>query len=202
MTSYTALPNSAVQAGGRPRGTTITALRDNPIAIAEGDLTAPIVAAGWHAYDRVTVGGSSTGRFYNFGVDGAVATITTPDFEDFFEYLVLINNLTWTTVGSLGVELFRDTDAAFNPSITLISNGTSPLFGRLELPDVQRANNVHFPMFYGFAATPITNSSGTITPVFMRNSMATSQKVRRVRLNHPGNTASGSVFLLRRRLVG
>ena len=44
MTAYTSLPNSAVQPGGRPRGSTITALRDNLPAAFEGDATA--VAAG------------------------------------------------------------------------------------------------------------------------------------------------------------
>lgn len=41
MTAFTSLPNGAVQPGGRPRGSTITALRDNPIAMFEGDATAP-----------------------------------------------------------------------------------------------------------------------------------------------------------------
>jgi hypothetical protein len=42
VTTFTVLPNAAVQAGGRPRGSTVTALRDNPIAIAEKDPSVPI----------------------------------------------------------------------------------------------------------------------------------------------------------------
>ena len=41
MTDYTALPNSAVNVGGLPSGTTITALRDNPLAMFEGAVGAP-----------------------------------------------------------------------------------------------------------------------------------------------------------------
>ena len=41
MADWTNLPNAAVGVGGLPSGTTVTALRDNPIAIAEGAPGAP-----------------------------------------------------------------------------------------------------------------------------------------------------------------
>ena len=43
MADWTPLPNQAVGVGGLPSGTTVTALRDNPIAIAEGAPGAPVV---------------------------------------------------------------------------------------------------------------------------------------------------------------
>jgi len=43
MTTWTTIPNSAAGVGGIPSGTTITALRDNPVAIAEGATGAPRV---------------------------------------------------------------------------------------------------------------------------------------------------------------
>ena len=43
MADWTNLPNLAVGVGGLPSGTTVTALRDNPIAIAEGADGAPKV---------------------------------------------------------------------------------------------------------------------------------------------------------------
>ena len=43
MADWTNLPNLAVGVGGLPSGTTVTALRDNPIAIAEGAAGAPRV---------------------------------------------------------------------------------------------------------------------------------------------------------------
>ena len=41
MADWTNLPNTAVGVGGLPSGTTVTALRDNPVAIAEGAAGAP-----------------------------------------------------------------------------------------------------------------------------------------------------------------
>jgi hypothetical protein len=41
MADWTNLPNTAVGVGGLPSGTTVTALRDNPIAIVQGALGAP-----------------------------------------------------------------------------------------------------------------------------------------------------------------
>ena len=43
MADWTNLPNQAVGVGGLPSGTTVTALRDNPVAIAEGAPGAPRV---------------------------------------------------------------------------------------------------------------------------------------------------------------
>ena len=44
MADWTPLPNQAVGVGGLPSGTTVTALRDNPIAIAEGAAGAPLIS--------------------------------------------------------------------------------------------------------------------------------------------------------------
>ena len=41
MADWTNLPNAAVGVGGLPSGTTVTALRDNPVAIAQGAAGAP-----------------------------------------------------------------------------------------------------------------------------------------------------------------
>ena len=41
MADWTNLPNQAVGVGGLPSGTTVTALRDNPVAIAQGAAGAP-----------------------------------------------------------------------------------------------------------------------------------------------------------------
>ena len=44
MADWTTLPNAAVGVGGLPSGTTVTALRDNPVAIAEGAAGAPLIS--------------------------------------------------------------------------------------------------------------------------------------------------------------
>ena len=53
MADWTNLPNLAVGVGGLPSGTTVTALRDNPIAIAEGAAGAPRVAGSARAYNLI-----------------------------------------------------------------------------------------------------------------------------------------------------
>jgi hypothetical protein len=45
MADWTNLPNTAVGVGGLPSGTTVTALRDNPVAIAEGAAGSPLISA-------------------------------------------------------------------------------------------------------------------------------------------------------------
>ena len=44
MADWTNLPNLAVGVGGLPSGTTVTALRDNPVAIAQGAAGAPLIS--------------------------------------------------------------------------------------------------------------------------------------------------------------
>ena len=44
MATWTTISNLAVGSGGIPSGATVTALRDNPVAIAEGAAGAPRVA--------------------------------------------------------------------------------------------------------------------------------------------------------------
>ncbi|HEV8035852.1 hypothetical protein [Yoonia sp.] len=53
MADWTTLSNGAVGVGGLPSGTTVTALRDNPIAIAEGAAGAPRVQGIGSALTRV-----------------------------------------------------------------------------------------------------------------------------------------------------
>jgi hypothetical protein len=43
MTAFTTITNALVAVGAKPFATTVQALRDNPVAIAEGDATAPRV---------------------------------------------------------------------------------------------------------------------------------------------------------------
>ena len=76
MTTWTTISNAAVAVGGIPSSTTVTALRDNPAAIAETSTGAPVVQAGWHPYDKVTVGDGKTGLIYDFAVNGLQANVT------------------------------------------------------------------------------------------------------------------------------
>jgi hypothetical protein len=85
MTTYTSISNGLVAVGAKPFATTIQALRDNPIAIAEGDSTAPVNQACWHPYDMVFANDGATGLIYNGTVQ---ASITTPTMADGYDYMV------------------------------------------------------------------------------------------------------------------
>jgi hypothetical protein len=54
MTTYTAISNTLVAVGAKPFASTIQALRDNPIAIAEGDDTAPRITGDAAGRDSTT----------------------------------------------------------------------------------------------------------------------------------------------------
>ncbi len=58
MPAYTTISNALVSVGAKPFATTIQALRDNPLAIAEGDPTA--VAAGATIKDAALDAGAAT----------------------------------------------------------------------------------------------------------------------------------------------
>jgi hypothetical protein len=54
MTTYTAISNTLVAVGAKPFASTIQALRDNPIAIAEGDDNAPRITGDAAGRDSTT----------------------------------------------------------------------------------------------------------------------------------------------------
>lgn len=75
MADWTNLPNAAVGVGGLPSGTTVTALRDNPIALAEGKPGAPRIllpaleeiAAGTTIRSRIDAEVSAVGEITGHG---------------------------------------------------------------------------------------------------------------------------------------
>ena len=81
MADWTNLPNQAVGVGGLPSGTTVTALRDNPVAIAEGAAGAPRVVAGalaetnderdWVLARTASAGEGAVGTYAFLGVNNS-----------------------------------------------------------------------------------------------------------------------------------
>ena len=73
MADWTTLPNAAVGVGGLPSGTTVTALRDNPVAIAEGAPGAPRIY------------GDAAATFDEYAADNPLAAVgVTGDLFDVF----------------------------------------------------------------------------------------------------------------------
>lgn len=81
MTTYTTITNALVAVGAKPFATTIQALRDNPLAIAEGDATAPSLLPA--IANKSTAGGVGTyiwaragGTDFAFGATIAGSSLT------------------------------------------------------------------------------------------------------------------------------
>lgn len=114
MTAYTTLTNATFLPGKPILGSTGSALRDNPLAMAEADSTAPVNQTAWHPYNKVTNGDTNTGLIYDFGVSGAVASVVSPDFADGYEYKFIYLNISGTSgTSNLTIDLYKETDAAY-----------------------------------------------------------------------------------------
>jgi len=125
VTDYTILSNTAVGVGGLPSAATVTALRDNPIAIAEGAPESPIVLFNWHPYNMVIAGDGSTGVIWDGSVDAPVLSVETPAFVDDYEYLIICKDLQrsgGTVTGlSITIELFFQTSDSYSIPIILLN---------------------------------------------------------------------------------
>jgi hypothetical protein len=199
-TAYTGIPNGDIDQDSPVTQELITALRDDPIAIAEGAIGAPVTAAGWHPYNS-TLNGTGDGKFYDFAVHGAVASIETPAFADGYEYMIILDGLTRTGGGSsdFQIELYRETTAAYSSAFALLV-ATSRASGIIELPLVRKTLPLHIitsTISQVTSTTPIaTASAGWATFAH-----ASSQKISKARLSFTGfNTSAGKLYLYRRSL--
>lgn len=201
MTTWTSISNSAVAVGGIPSSATVTALRDNPSALAEGASGAPVMVSGWHPVDKVTIGDGKTGRIYDFATNGVVADIVTPDFEDGYEYRILALGLSHNSGSSqaLRMELYLSVDARYETAFTLTSQSPSPPpSGALASFDAEilmpRLTKIRH--FVRYVASTSTLETGTVAVV----ADSDPQKITRARLIFAsGSIDAGEVYLFRRR---
>lgn len=198
MTTWTTIANSAVAVGGIPSSATVTALRDNPSAIAETSSGAPVVFAGWHPVDKISVGDGKRGVLYDFSIDGTVASVVTPDFVDGYEYRIVVSDLSHNNSfdSSFLIELYKETSASYADAINTgtLSNTASVsvdseiMTPRLSLKahSVRSVYSVNGNVGSGFTATVAYN--------------ATAQKVSKARVRFgSGSIDSGKIWLFRRR---
>ena len=99
MTTWTTISNAAVAVGAIPSSSIVTALRDNPSAVAESSSGAPVMVSGWHPVDKVSTGDGKTGLIYDHAVTGTVASVVTPDFVDGYEYRIIALDLRHNAAG-------------------------------------------------------------------------------------------------------
>lgn len=200
MTTYTTIANASLAVGGIPSSTTVTLLRDNPIAMAEAASGAPINAAGWHPVDKVTVGDGKDGKIYDSDINGTVASIITSDFVDGYEYMLFGSSLSHNSGSSqtVDIDLYHQTDAAY---VTYGSSGTAltasdnvSIHVTTILPRLSR--RIHM-VNWQWGVTTSVNSSYQLLNARL---VSTEQKILRARIKFSaGSIDSGKVWLFRRR---
>lgn len=198
MTTWTSISNAAVAVGGIPASTTVTALRDNPSAIAEASSGAPVMVSGWHPHDKLTIDDGKTGLIYDFAVTGTVSSFVTPDFVDGYEYRV-IAHLMESDAGAtvrLNLEAFFETDAAYRRlAYTADEFSGSNEFGYdVEILMPRIATRTHLVKGEGY----VDNNVGL--GIDGASYDATLQKVLRARVIFTaGNIIGGKIWMFRRR---
>ena len=209
MTTYTNITNAAVAVGAIPSSVTVTALRDNPIAIAEAENGAPVVFAGWHPHDKQTIGDGKTGLIYDFAADGAKSTVVSPDFVDGYEYRIIAADISSNSASSvrLTLDAFYQTDAEYK-RLRYSAEGAGTAAGILYGCDItigtpRITKRFHFGNGWMHRGTNVTFDLFA-NEIFDE----TAQKILRARLrfvadgntsNPTGSIDGGKIYMFRRR---
>lgn len=132
MTAYTTITNALVAVGAKPFATTVQALRDNPIAIAEADATVPLnLLPSVHLGTLTTTSGASQVlsslvltpyRFIRLSFNGVGSTVSQ---QPTLNGTVLVTAGTATFNGLVDVDLNNGALAANLSS--LARSGTSTI---------------------------------------------------------------------------
>lgn len=204
MTTWTTIVNAAVAVGGIPASSTVTAFRDNPIAIAEQSSGSPIMFSGWQAYDKVSNGDAARGLLWDFAVSGTRTSVETPNFEDGWEYRIVAIGISATTGSGAGrLEIYGETSASFEFFLNygnMDAGDFSSFDVELLLPRlVKNAHHARSNGGYYKTSSPVAWNE-TTAPTATKY-LATAQKIlkARVMIGSGANLDAGKVYLFRRR---
>jgi len=198
MTTWTSILNAAVAVGGIPSSTTVTALRDNPSALAESASGAPVMVSGWHPVDKVTIGDGKTGLIYDSAVNGTVSSVATADFVDGYEYRIVGSNLNHNNASTrlFRIELYKETSAIY---VTARETGSAVS----STSNVSFDANILLPRIstkFHFMPNNLSIESNLSSTTEGGAYDATSQKVLRARILYNGaSIAAGKIWMFRRR---
>lgn len=192
MTTWTDISNAAVAVGGIPSSTTVTALRDNPLALAESASGAPIVASSWHPYNKVSVGDGKDGVFYDFSLTGAQTTITSPDFDDGYEYRFF-----GILSGTFNLYFYKSSEAAYEITLQSLSNVLGDWFD-FTIPLPRIAREYHYAV--GEYMRSGNLSPGTILAKSPNNAASPSTgKIDRIQFSGGTSAIGNKIWMFRRR---
>lgn len=178
------------------------ALRNNPIAGFEGANGSPYTAAGWHPYDGVTVGDGADGVIYDFAVNGAVNSVTSPNFVDGYEYQFHFEGLNIAGTPTLGAQWYAETSATYSASFTILTwNFAYPLYGLIYAIHPRMVSKIF--RYEGDGGTMASaNSTSGFTDAMSggRVSRSTAQKMLNAKFTLSGSQSftSGKIFMFKR----
>lgn len=177
------------------------------ISITEGDGVAgnPTItagAAGWEAYNT-----TGDGKFYDFAVHGAVASVETPTFADGYEYMIIAESFGKGVSGAaltFQIELYRNQAAAYaGAAAFFLTTGTAALsvtgFAALYLP--RRTVRSHYIIGHMATATTNTTTGGGLFYNMVNHTTATKIDKARVSWSTGALSTSGKLYLYRRILA-
>lgn len=195
MTDWVDIANSAIAPKAPVTSELMTALRDNTVVTM------------WE--DVVT--------FYDYSIDGAVLSATTPDFEDGWDYGITFEGLTATTViyANITLNLVDSTTATVIARDHYDPTGTSNIFyvttsaaltGGFWVGDcrwnrpVTCAITLHMDLGLGTDSTGLSKAAGGLSAT--PNPAATDTRVKSITVGFPsgsGQTFTSGTMTLRRK---
>ena len=205
MTTYSTIADGQIDQDSPMTQPLLTALRDNPIAIAERASGAPFIQHMWHPYDA-DFSGDGDGVIYDHSVDGDVFSFESPTFEAGFDYFVRCEKLEISPdVRFVTLEVLRETTATWQFVSNL--NGASASrenYAYFQLDHPYRVSKSHV-MPFQFEAEA-TAGDGVINDAV--NSWvigsATAQRLSKFRLtmiNIGAVIAGGKVYMFKRKAL-
>lgn len=207
MTTYSTITDGQIDQDSPITQPLITAIRDNPIAIAQRSAGAPFVENIWYPYDS-NYSGENDGVFYDNSVDGDVSIVESPTFEADFDYLFYVDDLmVGPSNGNLIFQSYFETSAEYGGFYRV----AGPQAGMANYCSIEfirpfKVANIHIVPFVQtaqLASTGSTANSGILSEQLYNRT--TAERLSKFRITATGNNniTSGKFYMYKRKaLIG
>ena len=203
LTALAALSTTGMIARtGAGTAATRTITAGTGITVTNGDGVAgnPTIAmgvneAGWLPYD------GATGLFYDFAVNGSVASVETPAFSAGYEYMIIYElvGTSGATGENITLALYRTAAAAYATGLTIWTSNiyTQTMTGFSVINMAQRSMRAHF--VDAFSAIDAVNGTAAAIRTSGAITHTTATAIGKARIvRSGGNITAGKMYLYRR----